>query len=138
MRVFLDTNIVLDLLMARKLFVENAQIIFQLGLNGEYEMWVSDITMVTVAYYAKKNRSIAEMYAALNYLRSMLLISGAGQQAIDWALQLQNRDFEDAVQYYSAQNCGAEYIITRNKQDYPLNQITVLTPDEFLRSIGVK
>ncbi len=59
-------------------------------------------------------------------------------QYIDRALNSSFRDFEDAVQYYSALEVKSQYFITRNKRDYPSNHMRILTPDDFLTLLKEK
>lgn len=137
-KVFLDANVLIDVVMNRSFFVENSSKMLQMGLDGYCELWASDITMVTVSFYAKKNRTTAQLYEVMKELRSMIQVASTGAAAIDWALQQGFHDFEDAVQYYAASHCGAKYIITRNERDYPYSEIPVLSPLEFLRINNVE
>jgi predicted nucleic acid-binding protein len=59
------------------------------------------------------------------------------QKVIDLSLVSDFKDFEDAVQYYSAIQVKADCIITRNKSDYAGDKISVLTPEEFLALLGI-
>ena len=119
-KLFLDTNIVLDLIGNREPFVKEAAFLFQLGRNKECQLFVSDLTFVNIAY------------SVLSKLRSFLTIVGGGVVAVDHALALQADDFEDAVQYYAARQADADYIITRNKKDFSFSEIEVLTSEEYV------
>lgn len=59
-------------------------------------------------------------------------IAESGPSVIDQAIALKSKDFEDAVQYYVARKVNVDYIITRNKKDFPFSEIEVLAPSEFL------
>ena len=87
---------------------------------------------------AKKNRTLEQLYEVMKELRSIIQVASTGAAAIDWALQQGFHDFEDAVQYYAALHCGAEYIITRNERDYPYSEIPVISPLEFLKINNVE
>lgn len=137
-KVFLDANVLIDVVMNRAIFVENSSKVLQMGLDGDCELWVSDLTMVTVSFYAKKNRTLEQLYEVMKELRSIIQVASTGAAAIDWALQQGFHDFEDAVQYYAALHCGAEYIITRNERDYPYSEIPVVSPLEFLKINNVE
>ena len=123
-KLFLDTNIVLDLIGNREPFVKEAAFLFQLGRNKECQLFVSDLTFVNIAYITRKT--------VLSKLRSFLTIVGGGVVAVDHALALQADDFEDAVQYYAARQADADYIITRNKKDFSFSEIEVLTSEEYV------
>lgn len=136
-KIFLDANVLIDVIQNRDCFVEPASKVLQLGLDGDCELWASDVTMVTVSFYAKKNRTIEQLYEVMRELRSMIDVVSTGTSAIDWALQQEKRDFEDAVQYYAAMRCDAEYIITRNERDYPYSEILAISPVEFLHILNI-
>lgn len=138
MKVFLDTNVLIDVVQNRTDFVEASSKVLQLGLEGECELCASDITFTTVSYYARKNRTPEQLYGVLQSLRDFIDIAPSGKTAIDWALHKKSKDFEDAVQYYVALRYGAEYIISRNVRDYPYDDIPVISPLEFLRIMGVE
>lgn len=137
MKVFLDANVIIDVVLNRTDFVEESSKVLQLGLDGECELCASDITFTTVSYYARKQRTTDQLYEVMQTLRDIIDVAPSGKLAIDWALLQKSRDFEDAVQYYTALRSGAEYIISRNVRDYPYNDIQVLTPHEFLTVLGV-
>lgn len=131
-KLFLDTNIVLDLIENREPFVKDAALLFQLGRNKECELFVSDLTFVNIAYIIRKTYSKERLYSVLSKLRSFLTIVGGGGIAVEHALKLQADDFEDAMQYYAACQVEADYIITRNKKDFSFSEIEVLTSEEYM------
>lgn len=138
MKVFLDANVLIDVVQNRTDFVEASSKVLQLGLDGECELCASDITFTTVSYYARKNRTKEQLYEVLQSLRDFIDIAPSGKTAIDWALQQKSKDFEDSIQYYSALRSGAEYIVSRNVRDYPFNDIPVVSPLDFLKMMGVE
>lgn len=138
MKVFLDANVLIDVVLNRTDFVEASSKVLQLGLDGECELCASDITFTTVSFYARKNRTQEQLYEILQFLREFIDIAPSGKTAIDWALRQKSKDFEDAVQYYAALRSGAEYIVSRNVRDYPYSDISVVTPIEFLKMMGVE
>ncbi|MBP5525217.1 MAG: PIN domain-containing protein [Paludibacteraceae bacterium] len=138
MKVFLDANVLIDVVQNRIDFVETSSKVLQLGLDGECELCASDITFTTVSFYARKNRTQEQLYEVLQSLRDFIDVAPSGKIAIDWALQQKSKDFEDSVQYYTALRSGAEYIVSRNVRDYPYNDIPVVSPIEFLKKMGVE
>ena len=135
-KVFLDANIIIDVVQNRTDFVDLSSKVLQLGLDKACYLCATDITFTTVSYYARKHRTIEQLYDILVTLREFIDVVPSGKDAIDWALQKRNNDFEDAVQYYSALRAGAEYIVSRNVRDYPFNDIAVVTPKDFLTRLG--
>ncbi|MCQ2252608.1 MAG: hypothetical protein MJZ61_04070 [Bacteroidales bacterium] len=71
-------------------------------------------------------------------MRLLIQVASTGQLAVDWAIQKKAKDFEDAVQYFAALHYGVDVIISRNVRDYPYSDIPVITPLEFLASMGVE
>lgn len=138
MKVFLDANVIIDVVQNRTDFVEASSKVLQLGLDGECELCASDITFTTVSYYARKNRTPEQLYDVLQSLREIIDVAPSGKVAIDWALHQKSKDFEDAVQYYAALRSGAEYIVSRNVRDYPYDDIIVISPQDFLKEMGVE
>lgn len=136
MKVFLDANVLIDVVQNRIDFVETSSKVLQLGLDGECELCASDITFTTVSFYARKNRTQEQLYEVLQSLRDFIDVAPSGKIAIDWALQQKSKDFEDSVQYYTVLRSGAEYIVSRNVRDYPYNDIPVVSPIEFLKKNG--
>lgn len=132
MKLFLDTNVVVDFVVCREPFAASAIQIFQLAENNDHQLYISDLSFVNVAYVIRKGLSYDLLYKTLGKLRSYLHVANVGSQAIDAALQLKSKDFEDAVQYYSAKQIAANCIITRNKKDFSFSDIPVWTPEEFL------
>ena len=132
MKLFLDTNVVVDFVVCREPFAASAIQIFQLAENNDHQLYISDLSFVNVAYVIRKGLSNDLLYKTLGKLRSYLHVANVGSQAIDAALQLKSKDFEDAVQYYSAKQIAADCIITRNKKDFSFSDIPVWTPEEFL------
>lgn len=132
MDLFLDTNIVVDIVKYREPYVYDALPIFQRGAAGIHHLLISDLTFANVAYLVKKGLSFSQWYEVLMDLRSNIQVVTIGAECIDAALQLQANDFEDALQYFSAKQAEADCIITRNKKDFLFSDIPVLEPNEFL------
>ena len=132
MKLFLDTNVVIDVVAAREPFVADSQAIFNLCEIGKAEGIVSTLTFCTLAYVLRKFVSSGTMRAKLRDLRNVLTPIDLSTSLVDRALSSQIADFEDAVQFYTAIYSKADYIITRNGKHFPQEGIPVLTPTEFL------
>lgn len=131
MNLFIDTNVVMDMVAFRTPFAESAIRIFQMKDQG-HRLLVSDLTYANIVYSARKIMERDRLYDLLINLRQYLSIVGVGEEAVDKALHLRPKDFEDALQYFAAWLAAADCIITRNKKDFSFSDIPVLTPDEFL------
>ena len=135
MKLFLDTNVVMDFMAYRTPFVFDALRIFQLGSGSMHQLFASDLTFANVAYLLRKSMTLDERYSKLSILRTYLRVAGMGEEAVDEALRLHHKDFEDALQYFAARQIEADCIITRNKKDFIISDIPVWTPDEFLSTV---
>lgn len=132
MRLFLDTNVVVDSVKFREPYVYAIVPIFQMGQAGIHQLIISDLTFANVAYLSKKGLSLFEWYDLLCELRSNVQIVPIRETCIDAALKLKSKDFEDALQYFSAKEARVDCIITRNKKDFNFSDIPVLEPTEFI------
>lgn len=131
-RIFLDTNVVLDYLMERGDFYKDSEYIFQAAYNNEVELCLSALSFSNIAYITRKKFSKDELYELLAELRKMVTCTKVDDCVVDAAIARKAKDFEDALQYFSAIQAGADCIITRNIKDFEFAKIKVLTPNEFL------
>ncbi len=125
--VFLDTNVVVDLLQKREGFYQYSAQIFSLGL----EMFVSPITFSTASYLLRKLGTEA-IKNVLKDLRIIVDVVEMDHEVIDSSLKSKFNDIEDAMQYYCAKKCNADVIVTRNIKDFSESEINVLSPNAFL------
>ena len=135
MKVFLDTNIVLDYLLKREPFSEEARELFMLGYAGVIHLYMSDVTITNIAYITRKNISKVAFYLAIERLLKYINVTSVGAQLIELAVREKWDDFEDCIQYLSASRSEADCIVTRNTDDFKLSEIPVYTPTEFIDAI---
>lgn len=131
--LFLDTNIVIDLLEKREPFCYDAVRLFTMAYKREVRLLVSPMTYATASYLLGKHGTEGIRYLLSN-LRQLTQVTTANERNVDDALASQFEDFEDALQYYSAQQAKAEVIITRNGKDFANSQIPIMTAGEYLAS----
>ena len=131
MRIFIDTNVLIDLLCEREGY-EQAGHILALSDNPQCVLYTSVLSIANLAYILRKALKGKALYHSLNKLSHRLNISPMTQESFERALLLEASDFEDALQYYSALQADCEVIVTRNKKDFKFSEITVSSPDEFL------
>ncbi len=131
-RIFLDTNVVLDYLMERGDFYKDSEYIFQAAYNDEVELCLSSLSFSNIAYITRKKFSKDELYELLTELRKMVTCTKVDDRVVDAAITGKAKDFEDALQYFSAIQAGVDCIVTRNTKDFEFAKIKVLTPNEFL------
>ena len=132
--LFLDTNIVIDYLTNRTPFSKSAMHLFSLAENRTIRLNISAISFTTVYYVLRKNNSHQAIVQNLLLLSKLCNVMPVNQVILEQAMKSDFKDFEDAVQYYSAlQNKNCSVIISRNLKDFQSSEINVMLPDEFLR-----
>jgi predicted nucleic acid-binding protein len=132
MKLFLDTNIVIDVIANREPFVEDSRIILNLCETGQAEGIISTLTLCTISYVLRKFATPGMMRTKLRDLRNILTPIDLSVSLLDKVIASSITDFEDAVQFYTAAYSDADVIITRNIKHFPQDNIPVLTPTEFL------
>ena len=132
MKLFLDTNVVIDVIAAREPFVADSRAIFDLCESGKADGRISALTLCTVSYVLRKFVTPGTMRTKLREFRNILTPVDLSVSLLDKAIASSIADFEDAVQFYTAVYSEADYIITRNVRHFPQDNIPVLTPADFL------
>ena len=135
MKLFLDTNVMLDFLGEREPFYISAAKIATLADKRKLKIIVSAISFATVSYFLTKYEGLE---VTKDKLRKFKIISGIcelDELIIEKGLNSNFPDFEDSLQYFSALRTECDIIVTRNGKDFKKSQIPVMTPDEFLYSI---
>ena len=134
-KVFIDTDVILDLLEQRKDFLEDATSLFALVEERKIAAFVSPLIIANLYYILRKKTDHARAHELLHRLRLLVRILPVTEKTIDLALTSAFSDFEDAIQYYAALEHAIDCIITRNKRDFKKSEIPVYTPSEFLQML---
>jgi predicted nucleic acid-binding protein len=133
-KVFVDSDIVLDLLAKREPFYQPAAELFSKAEKGEVEIYLSPLIFSNLFYILRKMTTRPKAGETLKKLRSLIHILPIDDKIIDQALHSEFPDLEDAIQYFTALDNNISILITRNKRDYKLSAISVNTAAEFLDS----
>lgn len=136
-RLFLDTNIVVDLLDRREPFCHDAVRLFSMAYNKQVQLVVSPMTFSTASFLLRKHGPEGVRKLLSNF-RQLARMSTTDERTVDDSLASQFQDFEDAMQYYTALRADAEVIITRNGKDFTASRIPVMTAGEYLSAIENK
>lgn len=136
MNVFLDTNILLDTLVERpdRSFTENSMQILSLGENGVLDLYISALSIPTIAYVLK-NKTSEQKKTIIKDLTSIVKLLPSLPQHVDAMLEGPMRDIEDALQVQSAKEGQCDLIITRNARDFTDAGMPVLSPEGLLERI---
>ncbi len=131
-KIFLDTNIIVDLISDRKPFSKYAIEIFQRAEEGNLELFTSSHSIATTHYLLKKYMEEKDLREVLNNLLEFLTVIAVDVDIIKKGLRSTHKDFEDSIQIFCASSIGnIDCIITRNVKDFKGSEIKILTPDEF-------
>ena len=131
--VFVDTNVVIDLLDKREPLWKDAAALFTMAYNGQVELYISSLTYATASYLLRKHGKEGTR-ALLGNLRELSKVTAVGETEVDLAMASAFDDYEDALQYFSAANAKVEAIVTRNKKDFHASGLPVMSPEEFVKS----
>jgi predicted nucleic acid-binding protein len=135
MNLFIDTNVLIDLIDKREPFYKDVAIIFSLAENKKFKLATSSLSFVNTFYVVSKSSSGLLVLDALKKIRIICAISNIDEIVVDQSLISNFNDFEDAVQYFSAIHHKCDIIITRNKKDFKNSEIPVMTPMELLATL---
>lgn len=131
--VFFDINVILDIFLKREPFYAASAQAFSLAETKQCHGYLGALSYPILFYLLKKELDRDETLAILKKVRLVLKTAPLLEKVVDSALNSGIRDFEDALQYYSALEVKSDYFITRNKKDYPTaSPLQILTPDEFI------
>jgi predicted nucleic acid-binding protein len=133
-KVFVDTDIVLDLLAMRIPFYEAAAELFSLADKKAIRIYVSPLTFANVNYILSKQFSFDKARRKLLKFKTLVTVLTNDDKTIELALTSEFKDFEDGVQYFTAIMGGLKILLTRNLKDYKVSEISVMTAEQFLRS----
>ncbi len=133
--IFIDTDIVLDLLAKRKSFYVPAAHLFTLADRGKLGINVSSLTFATLFYLLSKDNGQERVKKILFKFKSLVTVLSVDNKIIELALSSEFKDFEDGIQYFCAIENKCAAILTRNLTDYKCADIPVMTAESFLKAI---
>ena len=131
-KVFVDTDVILDLLAERVPFFHFSAVLFTFADMKKLELYTSPLVLANTFYILRKQLGNNEARNALRKLRILLHVVDSSESSIDKALNSDFADFEDAIQYYTALEHEITVILTRNLSNYKNSSVIVQTPEAFL------
>lgn len=135
-KLFIDSDVCLDVLTEREPFAVNSRKLFDLLYEEEVQGFVSSLSIVNIHYFLRKDVSEPIARETLSKLKSLVTTLDVTDRIIEQALASPMADFEDAVQYHTALKGGSTNLITRNIKDFKKSQIPVYTPEDYLKNFG--
>ncbi len=131
-KVFVDTDVCIDLLSGRKPFNATAEKLFSLADIGKIKIYVSTLSFANIDYVLRSQYSAYHSRQIIAKFKTLVGVLSVDSKTIDLAIASNFHDFEDAIQYYSAIENGITILVTRNIKDYKKSTITVVTPETYL------
>lgn len=129
--LFVDTDIVLDLLARREPFYNAAARLFSLAETGDIFLAVSSLTFSNLFYILRKQVSAKHAHDVLRSFKQLVAVLPVDDTTIENALKSGFTDFEDAIQYHAALSGGCSAFLTRNGRHYRKAEIDVMTAEAY-------
>lgn len=133
--VLIVLNILLDVLQKREPFYETSTSLLAAVEEGQVRAYVAADNLATLFYPIQNEKSSAEEHTTITKLFQFIKVAPVDQSAIEQALNLDTRDFEDAVQMITTMQCKAVCPVTRNVKDYRPALLPVMQPVDFLSTL---
>ena len=133
-KIFIDLNVVLDVLLARSPFLGTSQRLLDLVAKNKIKGYLSVASVLNLYYLVQKQLNAPSAREHVKKMIQLVSIVEIDTDILQSALYIPLADFEDSVQAACAQRCAAEYIITRNLKDFKDSPIQCLSPEKYLES----
>ena len=132
-KLFVDTNLVIDLLSRREPYYDEAATLFSLADKNQVELSVSSLTIANTSYVLLRQMDSIKAKSILRKLRLIVKILPLDDKIVGLALNDETfSDFEDGLQYFTAIENGQETIITRNLKDFKNSKLPTITAKQFI------
>ncbi len=138
MKVYIDTDVILDFLYNRPGHYDESLVIMSLIERGIIKGYISSLIIWNLFYLLSKYLGAKDARKKIKDFRSIINVVAIDGKIIDLAINSNIKDFEDSIQFYAAKSEGIDILITRNKKDYPKSTISIMKPCEFIKSLDMK
>ena len=132
-KIFIDSDIILDVLAKRDAFYKAAAEILEMGYAKKLDLYTTAIVLANVFYILRKKYGIEKSIETLKKLRLIVKVLPVNEKTVDEVLVSKFKDFEDGLQYFSAKENGIQVIVTRNVKDYKGKDVQAQTAEEYLK-----
>jgi len=134
-KVFLDTNIIIDFLGERESFYEAIAKILTLADKKKIKVFTSPSSISNTYYLLSKYENAKSALEKIRKFKLLCSISLMDDEVVEKAIHSNFKDFEDAMQYFSALASNCDLIITRNERDFKNALIPVMNADSYLQTL---
>jgi len=131
-KIFVDSDIIIDLLAKREHYLEAAEL-FSIIKNQKILGYTTPLVLANVDYIVTKYSNRQKSKKAIRELRKYLFILTMDETTVDKAIDSPLTDFEDALQYYAAESQKVDFIVTRNVKDFKKGNIKIITAEECVK-----
>lgn len=131
-KILVDTNIIVDLLSKREDFYLPASRLFTLSDNKKVKLSITALTFANTYYILSRELKPDKVKEVLRKFKLLVNVLPLNEKIIDLSLNSDFKDFEDAIQYYTALENNLEIIVTRNLKDFKLSKMPVMTAEAYL------
>jgi len=135
MKILFDTNVILDVLLDREPFVNDAALLMSMVEKSEIIGFICATTVTTIHYLATKALDHQAASRHIQTLLSLFVIAPVNRLVLECAAASKFKDFEDAVLHEAAVHAGVEYIVTRNIVDFKYSKLPIFDPAEFINAL---
>ncbi len=135
MKIWIDTNIILDVLCSRKGFVEDSSKIWKMCETNRVEGYISALSVPNIVYILRKELDPEKTMEIIQKLTLIFDVVDLKASDLKNAAAMLTSDYEDAIQMCQAARIHAEHIVTRNIRDFKESSVQALTPAELLLKI---
>ena len=134
-KVFFDTNIMIDVLGRREMFCMPSLQIMSLADRGLLRVYVSALSYATASFILGRDNKELDILREFSKFMKITTTTSVDYLTIEKSIESKFKDFDDSMQYFSAKNEDIDYIITRNKRDFSASDIPVYEPQEFIDTL---
>ena len=135
MRVFVDTDILIDVLARREQWYQDSVQIWTMAESGKMTGIVSALSLNNIFYIVRKLEGLKTANKSVLLLRNTFELAATTGQIVNQAIDSGLKDYADAIQYFTAIHANADILLTRNIKDFPRNEIPVLDPADYLSQL---
>ena len=133
-RLFVDSDVILDLVLQREDHFEFAQNLFDQYQQGKYTLYTSSIVLANMHFIIRKLHDLKFANSSVSFVSKHFKIIDANNDDIENSIQSKYSDFEDGVQYFSAlRSKKIDVLVTRNVKDYKHALLPVFTPKQWCK-----
>ncbi len=133
--VLIDTDVLIDVALGRKDFVESASAILDMAEANQIKAFIAWHSISNFYYVVEADSETADTLQFIRELLSFVKVAPTTTKDALYALDLDFKDFEDAIQFFTALTYkNIDIIVTRNIKDFKKSALPVLTPETFLKT----